>query len=70
MCKLSRVDTIEELDGLPDGAEIELLDKRETRLHKAAGHWRSRDKAATQNTFAYVNTRRYGARVIREEIGQ
>jgi hypothetical protein len=61
------LNTIKELDGLPDGAEIELLDKRETRLYKAAGHWRRRDKTATQNTYAYVNTRRYGARVIGEE---
>ncbi|QPB09887.1 hypothetical protein KGG73_gp53 [Streptomyces phage Sentinel] len=64
MCKLN---TIKELDGLPDGAEIELLDKRETRLYKEAGNWRSREKAATQNIYAYVNTRRYGARVIGEE---
>ncbi|ATI18763.1 hypothetical protein SEA_DAUDAU_62 [Streptomyces phage Daudau] len=61
MCKLN---TIKELDALPDGTEIELLDKRGTRLHKEAGHWRSREKAATQNVYTYVNTRRYGARVI------
>ncbi|MFJ3775257.1 hypothetical protein ACIPX0_26550 [Streptomyces sp. NPDC090075] len=63
------VATIRGLDELPDGTVIELLDMRETRLHKEAGHWRSRGKAATQNTYAYVNTRRYGARVI-ERTGQ
>lgn len=67
---MSIVGTIRELDGLPDGVEIELLDKRETRLYKEADHWRSRDKTATQNTFTYVNTRRYGARVIGEETEQ
>jgi hypothetical protein len=61
---LNRVGKIRELDELPDGTEIELLDKRQTRLHKEAGDWRSLDKAATQNVFTYVNTRRYGARLI------
>jgi hypothetical protein len=61
---LNRIGKISELDALPDGTEIELLDKRQTRLHKEAGDWRSHHKTLTQNVYAYVNTRRYGARVI------
>ncbi|MGW8630571.1 hypothetical protein [Streptomyces sp. NPDC055793] len=61
---------IAELDALPDGAEIEIQDRRGTRLHKEAGHWRSRQKTATQNVYTYVNTRRWGARVTEGSMDQ
>ncbi|MFH8414391.1 hypothetical protein [Streptomyces collinus] len=64
------MDSIAELDALPDGTEIEIQDRRGTRLFKGAGHWRSRQKAATQNVYAYVNTRRWGARVIERSTDQ
>ncbi|MCD2462428.1 hypothetical protein MBT42_02495 [Streptomyces sp. MBT42] len=56
--------TIRELDELPDGTEIEIEDRRGTRLFKEAGHWRSLTKTATQNMIAYVNVRRWGVTVI------
>ncbi len=59
-----------ELDDLPDGTVIEIQDRRGTRLHKEAGHWRSPHKAATQNVFTYVNARRWGARVIERSTQQ
>jgi hypothetical protein len=52
-----------ELDELPEGTTIEILDKRGTELVKQGGDWWSTSKTATQNTYAYVNTRRYGATV-------
>lgn len=61
---------IAELDALPDGTEIEIQDRRGTRLFKEAGHWRSRQKTATQNVYTYVNTRRWGARVIERSTDQ
>ncbi|MGW1040007.1 hypothetical protein [Streptomyces sp. NPDC002547] len=63
MCKF---DSIKELDALPDGTLIEILDRRGTTRFKRDGDWFAVDKAAPQNVFTYVNTRRYGARVIRE----
>ncbi|AFO10927.1 hypothetical protein ELB20_61 [Streptomyces phage phiELB20] len=56
--------TIRELDELPDGTEIVIEDKRDTPLFKRGGDWYSPSKAATQNMIAYVNTRRWGVRVI------
>jgi hypothetical protein len=56
--------TIRELDELPDGTEIVIQDKRDTPLFKRGGHWYSPSKTATQNMIAYVNTRRWGVRVI------
>jgi hypothetical protein len=63
---LDNIEAIRELDELPNGSVIELLDKRGTRRHKAAGHWRDATKHpdTTWNVNTYVNTRRYGARVI------
>ncbi|MFG2923920.1 hypothetical protein ACGFYA_20765 [Streptomyces sp. NPDC048305] len=55
---------IRELDELPDGTVIELLDRRGTVRFKRDGHWYAGDKILTQNTYTYVNTRRWGARVI------
>jgi len=63
MCKL---DSIKGLDELPDGTRVEILDKRGTTRVKRDGDWFADDKTAPQNVFTYVNTRRYGARVIRE----
>lgn len=70
MCDTVAVTTPRELDELPDGTEIEIFDRRGTRLFKADGHWRSRQKTATQNVYAYVNTRRWGARVIERNTDQ
>ncbi|MCX5236204.1 hypothetical protein OG824_13430 [Streptomyces prunicolor] len=55
-----------ELDELPDGSVVELLDKRGSQRVKREGHWRDPNKApdTTWNVNTYVNTRRYGARVI------
>lgn len=64
------ITTIRELDELPDGTVIEIQDRRDTRLFKAGGHWRSRQKTATQNVYAYVNTRRWGARVVERSTEQ
>ncbi|QPB09663.1 hypothetical protein CPT_Spernnie_059 [Streptomyces phage Spernnie] len=61
------VSTPRELDALPDGTEIELLDKRGTRRVKVGGHWRAEGRAATQNVYVYVNARRYGAVIKQEE---
>lgn len=61
MCKLN---SIKELDGLPDGTVIEIQDRRGTIRFKQDGHWYAGDKTLTQNTYTYVNTRRWGARVI------
>ncbi|MEU9605422.1 hypothetical protein [Streptomyces sp. NPDC048057] len=58
------VTTIRELDGLPDGSVIELLDKRGSIRFKRSGHWHAADKSRTQNVYTYVNTRRWGARVV------
>ncbi|MGW0861266.1 hypothetical protein [Streptomyces sp. NPDC002611] len=62
----SVIETIHELDGLPDGSVVELLDKRGSTRVKREGHWRDLTKApdTTWNVNTYVNTRRYGARVI------
>lgn len=61
--------TIRELDELPEGTTIELLDRRGSRLRKVGGHWRWAEKApdSTWNMIAYVNVRRWGARVLTEE---
>ncbi|MET8111216.1 hypothetical protein [Streptomyces prasinus] len=64
---MTDVSTIRDLDALPDGTTVEILNKRGTCLFKEAGDWRSRDKTATQNVFTYVNTRRWGARVIERD---
>lgn len=58
------ITTIRELDELPDGAVIEIQDKRGTLRFKRYGDWYAADKTLTQNTYTYVNTRRWGARVI------
>ena len=63
---MDSVKTIRELDELPDDSVVELLDRRGTRRVKLGGHWRDLTKApdTTWNVNTYVNTRRYGARVI------
>ncbi|MEU0674504.1 hypothetical protein ABZ330_16725 [Streptomyces sp. NPDC006172] len=63
---MDNIKSIQELDELPDGSVIELLDKRGSRRVKRGGHWRDLAKApdTTWNVNTYVNTRRYGARVI------
>jgi hypothetical protein len=55
-----------ELDELPDGTTIEILDRRGSLRTKRDGHWRDASKApeSTWNVYAYVNARRWGARVI------
>ncbi|WP_406409631.1 hypothetical protein OG923_12495 [Streptomyces halstedii] len=64
---MTHVERIAELDALPPGSTVEILDKRGSLRHKdAAGDWTDAAKPAgtTWNTWTYVNTRRYGARVI------
>ncbi|WP_432006339.1 hypothetical protein [Streptomyces parvus] len=60
------IGTIRELDELPDGTAIEILDKRGSWRIKCAGDWVDLDKPVdtTWNVWTYVNTRRWGARVI------
>lgn len=62
---MDTIRSIRELDELPDGTVIELLDKRGSTRVKRDGHWRDPAKApdTTWNVNTYVNTRRYGARV-------
>ena len=64
--------TPKELDELPDGTTIEILDKRGSRRVKRAGNWIDLDKpvGTTWNVYVYVNTRRYGARIIERGINQ
>lgn len=64
---MDSVKTIRELDELPDGSVVELLDKRGTLRVKREGHWRDLTKApdTTWNVNTYVNIRRWGARVIK-----
>ncbi|MEU5446914.1 hypothetical protein [Streptomyces californicus] len=64
---MTLVEWIADLDALPAGSAIEILDKRGSiRRKDAAGNWTDAAKPAgtTWNTWTYVNTRRYGARVI------
>ncbi|MFJ7414669.1 hypothetical protein ACIQWZ_28295 [Streptomyces sp. NPDC098077] len=64
---MTHVERIAELDALPPGSIVEILDKRGSLRHKdSAGNWTDAAKPAgtTWNTWTYVNTRRYGARVI------
>ncbi|MFF7252419.1 hypothetical protein [Streptomyces microflavus] len=64
---MTHVERIADLDALPVGSAIEILDKRgSVRRKDAAGNWTDAAKPAgtTWNTWTYVNTRRYGARVI------
>ncbi|QWQ42127.1 hypothetical protein KME66_14740 [Streptomyces sp. YPW6] len=64
---MTHVERIADLDALPAGSAIEILDKRgSVRRKDAAGDWTDAAKPAgtTWNTWTYVNTRRYGARVI------
>lgn len=60
------ITTIRELDELPHGTAIEILDRRGSWVIKLFGDWVDLDKpvGTTQNVYTYVNTRRYGARVI------
>ncbi|WDS51777.1 hypothetical protein SEA_TRIUMPH_63 [Streptomyces phage Triumph] len=67
---MTDVRTIRELDELPDGTEIAIQDKRDTPLFKRGGDWYSPTKTATQNMIAYVNARRWGARVIQRGTEQ
>ncbi|AUG87248.1 hypothetical protein KGG77_gp20 [Streptomyces phage Omar] len=69
VCNLT---SIRELDELPDGTEIELQDKRGTRRRKVDGHWRwpGKDETSTWDLNTYVNTRRYGARVVQRGATQ
>lgn len=66
------VRTIRELDELPDGSAVEILDKRGSWVIKLLGDWVDLNKpvGTTQNVYTYVNTRRYGARVIGEDTEQ
>ncbi|MGW7434693.1 hypothetical protein [Streptomyces sp. NPDC054849] len=64
---MTHVERIADLDSLPPGSSVEILDKRgSVRIKNQAGHWTDPAKAAgtTWNVWTYVNTRRYGARVI------
>lgn len=70
MCNLNSIRSIAKLDELPDGTEIAIQDKRDTPLTKRDGDWYSPSKAATQNMIAYVNVRRWGARIIEKGIEQ
>ncbi len=70
MCKLDNIiTTIRELDELPDGTAVEILDKRGSWVIKLLGDWVDLDKpvGTTWNVYTYVNTRRYGVRVINGE---
>ncbi|MEV5330822.1 hypothetical protein [Streptomyces werraensis] len=58
------ITTIRELDELPDGTVIEIQDRRGTLRFKWGSDWYATDKTLTQNVYTYVNTRRWGARVI------
>lgn len=60
--------TIAGIDEPPDGTYIAIQDKRDTPLFKRGGDWYGPNKYATQNMFVYVNTRRWGARVIERGI--
>ncbi|MFE9925173.1 hypothetical protein ACFYQA_27440 [Streptomyces sp. NPDC005774] len=63
---MTDVSTIRELDALPDGTAVEILDKRGSWVVKLLGDWVDLAKpvGTTWNVYTYVNTRRYGARVI------
>lgn len=63
-CDTVAIRTIRELDELPDGTKIELLDLRDTPMFKRGGDWYSPDKEATRNMIAYVNVRRWGVRIV------
>ncbi|MCY0933665.1 hypothetical protein [Streptomyces sp. H34-S4] len=62
--------TIRELDELPEGTEIEILDNQGTRRLKVGGRWRWAIKrpGSTWNVNTYVNVRRWGVRVIERGI--
>ncbi|WP_432078699.1 hypothetical protein [Streptomyces sp. YPW6] len=67
------VERIADLDSLPPGSGVEILDKRgSVRTKSQAGDWTDADKPAgtTWNVWTYVNTRRYGARVIKRRAEQ
>ncbi|WP_329289503.1 hypothetical protein [Streptomyces pseudovenezuelae] len=72
MCDTVAVTTIRELDELPDGTAIEILDRRGSWVIKLFGDWVDLNKPAgtTQNVYTYVNTRRYGARVMEGSPGK
>ncbi|WP_063886160.1 MULTISPECIES: hypothetical protein [unclassified Streptomyces] len=65
---MTKVKRIADLDTLPAGSIIEILDKRgSVRRKDTAGNWTdaaAKPTGTTWNTWTYVNTRRYGARVI------
>lgn len=65
------IERITQLDALPAGSAVEILDKRgSVRIKNQAGDWIDSSKPAdtTWNVWTYVNTRRYGARVIKRGI--